>query len=217
MSTLQIIGAPQSNFVWVTRIVATEKGIPYELVSAMPHTALVGACHPLGKIPAMRHGEVTLGESRAICLYIDRAFAGPSLVPADVPHAAKVEQWVSIVCTHVDLLLVRQYVGAYFFPGTPDGSPDRNRIDPIMDSIRAQIAFLDDAVRTTGHLAGTTFTLADAYLVPILFYLRDLPESGAMLQQSRHLLAYLDRHLQRPSVKATIPPPMSSLELQATG
>ena len=32
MPTLQIFGAPQSNFVWVTRIVAVEKGTQHELV-----------------------------------------------------------------------------------------------------------------------------------------------------------------------------------------
>lgn len=215
MTILQIIGAPQGNFVWVTRIVATEKSVPYELVSAMPHTPLVDAAHPLGKIPAMRHGDVFLGESRAICCYIDRAFPGASLVPSDAVAAARTEQWVSIVCTHVDPLLVRQYIGAYFFPRTPDGSPDRARIDPIQDQMQAQIAMLDEAVAATGYLAGTAFTLADAYLVPILFYLKQLPESWKMLQRSRHLLSYLDRHLQRPSVKATIPPAMS--ELRAAG
>ena len=217
MSTLQIFGAPQSSFVWVTRIAATEKGAPYELVSALPHTPLVDAFHPLGKIPAMRHGSVTLGESRAICLYIERTFAGPALVPSDPADAARVEQWVSIVCTHIDPLLVRQYVGAYFFPTTTDGSPDRKRIDAILQAVESQIGFLDDATQATGCLAGSTFTLADAYLVPILFYLRELPESGAMLHRSRNLIAYLERHLQRSSVEATIPPPMSELRLLATG
>lgn len=217
MPTLQIFGAPQSNFVWVTRIVAAEKGIHYELVSAFPHTPPVDACHPVGKIPAMRHGDFVLGESRAICLYIDRTFAGPSLVPANPLLAAKTEQWTSIVCTHIDLLLMRQYAGAYFFPSTPDGSPDRARIDPILQAIEAQIVFLDRAVAPTEHLIGETFTLADAYLVPILFYMRQLPESRDVLARCKPLSAYLDRHLQQPSVKATIPPPMADLSLAAAG
>jgi glutathione S-transferase len=211
MPTLQIIGAPQSNFVWVTRIVATEKAIPYDLLPVMPHTPMVDAAHPLGKIPAMRHGDVLLGESRAICCYIERTFSGPSLIPADAIGAARTEQWVSIVCTHVDPLLVRQYVGAYFFPNTPDGSPDRARIDPIQDKMQGQFAQLDEAVGATGHLAGRSFTLADAYLTPILFYLNQLPESAQMMQGTRHLVAYLERHLQRPSIKATLPPAMSEL------
>lgn len=217
MPTLQIFGAPQSNFVWVTRIAAAEKGVHYELVSVFPHTPLVDAYHPVGKIPAMRHGDFVLGESRAICLYIDRAFTGPSLIPANPQLAAKTEQWVSIVCTHIDPLLMRQYAGAYFFPSTSDGSPDRTRIDPILQSIEAQLAFLDRSVESIEYLSGDAFTLADAYLVPVLFYMRQLPESRDMLARCRHLTAYLDRHLQQPSVKVTIPPPMSELSLAAAG
>jgi glutathione S-transferase len=217
MSKLQIIGAAQSNFVWVTRIVAAEKRIDYELVAALPHTPVVQACHPVGKIPALQHGEIKLGESRAICAYLDRVFAGDSLIPSDLPGAALTEQWIAIVCTHVDPLLMRQYAGAYFFPKTGDGQPDRAIIDPILDAMRAQIAFLDAAVSASGHLYGNAFTLADAYLVPILYYLRQLPESQRMLASARHLQTYLDRHLQRPSVRATVPPPMSALKLLATG
>jgi glutathione S-transferase len=67
ISELQIIGAPQSNYVWVVRIACHEKGVPYTLVPVMPHTPDVDAIHPLGKIPALRHGNVRIAESRAIC------------------------------------------------------------------------------------------------------------------------------------------------------
>ena len=63
VATLEIIGAPQSNFVRTARIACMEKGVPYTLTPARPHTPEVDAVHPLGKIPAMRHGEVTLCES----------------------------------------------------------------------------------------------------------------------------------------------------------
>src|SRR5262249_22807713 len=60
VATLEIIGAPQSNFVCTTRIACMEKGVPYTLNPARPHTPEVDAVHPLGRIPAMRHGDVTL-------------------------------------------------------------------------------------------------------------------------------------------------------------
>ena len=88
MPELEIIGAPQSNFVWVCRIAAAEKGLAVKLDPARPHTPVVDAIHPSGKIPVMRHGDVTLFESRAICAYIDKAFPGPSLIPADAKSAA---------------------------------------------------------------------------------------------------------------------------------
>ena len=117
MPELQIIGAPQSNYVWVARIACIEKGVPYSLLPVMPHTPEVDEIHPFGKIPAMRHGDVTLCESRAITCYIDHAFAGPPLAPTDPVGAAQTEQWISLVNTHIDPLLVRQYLGSLFLSG----------------------------------------------------------------------------------------------------
>ncbi len=205
MSDLQIIGAPASNFVWVTRIACAEKGVPYTLVPTPPHTPEVAAIHPFGRIPVARHGAVTLCESRAICLYIERAFAGPALVPGDPAAAALVEQWLSIINTHVDPVLVRRYLRAYFFPDTADGSPDRKTIEAALPEMRTAFAVLDEAVSATGYLAGSSFTLADIDLLPILFYMNKMPESRVMLEQARHLKAYFERHMERPSVKQTFP------------
>ena len=58
-----------------------------------PH---VDAIHPFGKIPVMRHGDVTLCELKAIATYIDRVFDGPKVIPEDPKRAAQVEQWVSL-------------------------------------------------------------------------------------------------------------------------
>ena len=90
MAELQIIGGPQSNFVWTTRIVCAGKSVPYQHLSVIPHTPDVDAIHPFGKIPVMRHGDVALCESRAIISYIDRHFDGPSLMPRDPVAAAQV-------------------------------------------------------------------------------------------------------------------------------
>jgi glutathione S-transferase len=207
MPELQIIGAPQSNYVWVTRIACTEKGVPYTLVPDRPHTPEVDAIHPFGKIPVMRHGDVTLCESRAICFYIDHAFAGPPLAPRNPLDGARAEQWISLVNTDVDPLLVRRYLAAYFFPGTPDGGPDRARIDRALPAMEPHFAVLDRAVAKTGHLVGDSFTLADINLLPILFYVDKLPESRAMLRRATNLDAYYKRHLARASVEETTPPP----------
>jgi glutathione S-transferase len=208
MRELQLIGAPASNFVWTVRLACTEKGVPYSLVPTTPHTPEVDAIHPFGKIPVLRHGDFTLAESRAICLYVDRAFDGPPLVPADVKGAAKVEQWLSLVNTKIDLLLVRRYLGAWFFPSTSDGSPDRQVIDAALAEMRAHFAVLDAAVGPTGYLANDSFTLADINLLPILFYMDKMPESRRMLADTKHLRGYFERHFQRPSVQRTVPESM---------
>ncbi len=211
MVRLQIIGGPRSNFVWVTRIVLAEKGAAYENVAVPPHTPQVDAIHPFGKIPVMRHGEFTLCESRAICAYLDRAYPGKSLVPDDPELAAQTEQWISLICTTIDPVVIRQYVAAYMFPGTPDGSPNRPVIDKVMPAVERHLGIVEQAV-VSGYLVGNQFTLADAYLFPILYYLSKMPESAAAIGRSPALKGYLARHETRPSIRDTTPQPISASE-----
>jgi glutathione S-transferase len=208
MDKIQIIGVPQSNYVWVVRMACEEKGVPYDLVPARPHTPEVDALHPLGKIPGMRHGDVALCESKAIVTYIDKTFGGPRLIPEDARGAAQVEQWVSLVNTAIDPCLVRVYLISYFFPKTPDGSPDRAAIDGVLPTMQKQIDLLDKAVSATGFLAAGGFTLADINLLPILYYVQRCPEGGAMLKRAQNLMRYYARHSERASFKASTPPPL---------
>jgi glutathione S-transferase len=205
MPELELIGASPSNYVWACRIALAEKGVPYKHISARPHTPEVDAIHPFGKIPVMRHGEVELCESRAICWYVDQVFDGPKIVPADPYKAAQVEQWVSIVNTHIDPVWLRQYLRAYVFPNTPDGSPERDIIDAALPKMEQQFPVMDCAVARTGHLVSDTFTLADMNFVPILFYMSTRPESSALLARMPDLRRYLDRHMARKSVRDTMP------------
>jgi glutathione S-transferase len=66
MAKVEIIGAPQSTYVRVVRMVCEEKGIPYDLTPAAPHSPPITAIHPFGKMPVMRHGDVAVCESKAI-------------------------------------------------------------------------------------------------------------------------------------------------------
>jgi glutathione S-transferase len=207
MANLEIIGFPQSTFVRVARMACEEKGVPYELKAAPPHAAEVTAIHPFGKIPAMRHDGLELCESKAIATYIDRTFGGPKLIPEDPRQAAEVEQWVSILNTTIDPVMIRTYVLGYIFPKGADGKPDRKALDEAVEKMRAQVGVLDRQVAKTGHLAGNGFTLADIDLMPILFYVRQFPEGGEMVKGAKNLEAYYGRHAERPSFKNTMPPP----------
>jgi len=204
MADLELIGGAASNYVWACRIALAEKGVPYKHVSTMPHTPEVDAIHPFGKIPVLRHGAVTLCESRAICRYIDEVLPGPKLAPADPVKAAQVEQWVSIVNTHIDPVWLRQYLRAYVFPRTADGSPERDTIAAALPAMERQFAVMDKAV-ASGHLVGDSFTLADMNFIPIVYYMGTRPESSALLGRSANLARYLERHMARTSVQETRP------------
>jgi glutathione S-transferase len=202
MAQLEIIGAPQSTYTCVVRMACEDKGVAHNFKPAGPHSPDVDAIHPFGKVPVMRHGDVSLCESQAIVGYIDRAFSGPKLIPDDLRAAAACEQWVSIVNTIIDPVMTRAYVLGYVL-----GKGDRTGIDAALPAMRKQAAVLDKAVSGTGYLAGNGFTLADINLMPILFYVRQFPEGGEIVKGAPNLEAYYQRHATRPAFQNTAPPP----------
>jgi glutathione S-transferase len=202
----EVIGGARSTYTRVVRMVCEEKGIDYVLTEVLLGGPDVFAIHPFGKMPVLRHGDVELFESKAIATYLDRRFAGPSLFPSEPLPAALVEQWVSLVNTLVDRTLIRTYLLAYAAPKTADGKPDRQAIEAVIPALHDQIAVLDRAVARTGYLVDDQYTFADINLMPILYYMRLVPEGAEALSRATNLAAYYDRHAERPSFKSTIPP-----------
>jgi glutathione S-transferase len=203
----EIMGSVRSSYTRVVRMVCEEKGIEYALTETMLRAPELFAIHPFGKMPVLRHGDFVLCESKAIATYLDRSFPDPQLIPSDPRLAALTEQWVSLVNTVMDATLMRTYLFAYAFPKAADGQPDRKAIDAVTPALREQFRILDKAVVGTGYLVGDRFTFADINLLPILYYMRQLPEAAEALAAAPRLASYYDRHAARPSFTRTIPPP----------
>jgi glutathione S-transferase len=199
---LEIIGVAFSNFVRTVRMVAEEKGVPYEHVSAMPRTDEVRAIHPMGQIPVIRHDGFALAESQAIARYIDEAFDGPKLIPADPREAALVNQWTSIAAGAVDQLFMRNYVVEYAFHKDDDGNVVRTKIDPALKRFPRMIAMLEKAV-APGYFGTGSFSMADCFLMPILAATRQFPEGKEQLGASGAIKDYFGRVAERPSFANT--------------
>lgn len=206
MTKPEIIGSRASTYTRVVCMVCQEKGVDYVLTETPLRSPELFAIHPLGKMPVLRHGDFVLFESKAIATYLDRVFDGPRLTPADPRPAALVEQWVSFINTVVDRTAIRTYLYCYIVARTADTAPDRAAIDQALPALSEQIAILDQAVATTGHLVGDQFTLADVFLMPILHRLGQAPEGADILARNASLSAYYARHAERPSFLHTDPP-----------
>jgi len=203
----EIIGSRLSTYTRVVCMVCEEKGIDYALTERPLHAPEVRAIHPLGKMPVLRHGDITLFESKAIATYLDRSFPAPYVLPSDAHLGALTEQWVSLVNTVMDRTLIRTYVIAYIAPMMAGKEPDRAAIDAVMPALREQIGILDKAVAHSGHLVGDQFTFADINLLPILYRVQQFPEGASALAAAVHLARYYERHAARPSFQRTNPPP----------
>jgi len=206
MTKPEILGSQRSSYTRVVRMVCEEKGIDYVLTETLLGAPELRRIHPFGKMPVLRDGDFELCESKAIATYLDRRFPGPQLIPDDPHLAALTEQWVSLINTVMDATLVRTYLLAYAVPKTADGKPDPNTIEVVTPAVRTQLEILDKAVAATGYLVGDQFTLADINLMPILYYIRQLPEGVASITPETHLGRYYARHAARPSFQRTMPP-----------
>ena len=202
----EILGSERSSYTRIARMVCEEKAIDYLLTTTALRAPELFAVHPFGRMPVLRHGDFTLYESKAIATYLDRMFPGPELIPSNPRLAAGVEQWVSLINTDIDPTLIRTLLFAHIAPGTADGKPDRNRIDTVMPRVREQLTVLEQAVAATDHLVGDTVTLADIFILPILFYVRLLPETQDAFVAGTSLGRYYDWHAARPSFLRTVPP-----------
>jgi len=203
---IEIFGVPQSNFTRAVRMVCEEKAIKYDHLAVRPQSDEAKAIHPLGKIPGLRHGQVILGESRAIVAYLDRLYPETLMVPTSPEAlAGEVEQWASIVMTEVDPVLVRQYVFANLFPQTSDGTVDRAAVDAALPKLEALIELLDGALAGNSFLAAGRFTFADALLLPILDAVRLFPEGAQAIDAAPNLARYFVLHSSRASFVATDP------------
>ena len=206
MADLEIMGVPFSNYVRSIRMLCEEKGVAYKLTPSRPQSPEVKAIHPAGQIPVMRHGDVTLFESKAIATYIDRAFPGLRFIPEDVLGLSWVEQWVSYGNVKVDRWIMREFVVPSVFFDKAKG-PDTARIAAALPEVDKCCKALDDAVAPTGHLVGAGPTYADMNVIPMLATLLNFPAGKEIVAKYGALSAYVSRLTSRPSFTGTAPPP----------
>lgn len=79
-----------------------EKGVPFDshyidMLNFDQHRPEYLAINPQGTIPAMKHGDRVLVESTAIMEYVNEAFAGPDLMPADPRDRWRVRWWMKFM------------------------------------------------------------------------------------------------------------------------
>jgi glutathione S-transferase len=97
-----VYGAAYSVYVQAVRLTLAAKAAAYDLVEVdvfapggpgPQHLAR----HPFGRIPAFEHDGLTLYETAPICRYVDEAFSGPALQPADAAPRAVMGQAISVM------------------------------------------------------------------------------------------------------------------------
>ena len=102
MGRPKLFGADYSVYVRIVQLTLAAKGVDYELVpidifSADGVPAWYREHQPFGRIPAFEHDGFRLFETAAITRYVDEAFPGPALQPADVRQRATMNQIIGLL------------------------------------------------------------------------------------------------------------------------
>jgi glutathione S-transferase len=205
MSELIIYGVPGSPYVRMPMLACDEKGVAYSLVALGPGEAKSPEHvkrHPFGRIPVMDHDGFRLYEADAIIRYIDQAFDGPSLVPADPKAQARMNQVMGIMDWYV-MPSLSAGIGFNRIVAPVFGLPvNEAAVKAAIPMARTCIAALEEILDGQPYFAGDRLSLADLMAVAHLEMVPFTAE-GAELIAGSLLLAWLDRMNARPSIAKT--------------
>jgi len=115
------------------------------------------AINPMGKVPALRHGDAVVTEAAAICAYLADAFPQAKLAPPPGDRKrAPYYRWMFFAAGPIEAAVSNKAFG-FVVPAERESSVGYGTFDRVMK-------VLEDAVSTGGYLAGDNFTAADLYI-----------------------------------------------------
>jgi predicted DNA-binding transcriptional regulator YafY/glutathione S-transferase len=141
-----------------------EIGCPYKIEVMEYGTTIKSpdylAINPMGKVPAIKHGDTVVTESAAILAYLADAFPEAGLAPA-IGERGEYYRWLFFAAGCVEPAMSNHAAG--WDPSTPElqGRFGYGSFAQVMDTVSI-------AVKGKTYIAGDRFTAADLYMGAIL-------------------------------------------------
>lgn len=182
------------------RWVLEELGVPYEMIpveQGAPNPEYLKV-HPLGAVPAMQDGDLTMFESSAICLHLAEKYPEKKLIP---PPASKdrahVYQWIAFVLTTVEPQAFTYFLHTVRYE-------ESRRIPALAteakEKIRTALDVLTKALEGKEFLVGENLTVADVITCSVVNWALSMK----MIDGSPALNSYLSKLKERPAFKRSI-------------
>ena len=115
------------------------------------------AINPMGKVPAIRHGDTVVTEAAAICAYLADAFPETRLAP---PPGDRLRgayyRWLFFVAGPLEAAAANKIMG-FAVPEERERMMGYGRFEHVMNALEA-------AVSRSEYLVGDRFTAADVYV-----------------------------------------------------
>lgn len=143
----------------IARWMLEEVGAPYDTVlldyaASMKDPAFL-AINPMGKVPAIRHGDTIVTETAAICAYLADAFPAAGLAPPPADRGAYY-RWLFFAAGPLEAAITNASLGAEFAP--------ERAMSLGYGTLANTLDTLETAVTDRGYIAGDHFSAADLYV-----------------------------------------------------
>jgi len=175
----------------VARWMLEETGLPYETVLLEYGTTMKApeyrAINPMGKVPAIRHGDTVVTENAAIAMYLadlvpDRQLAPPVGSAERGPYY----RWISFMGPLEQLMVAKAGGNALPDPRMAGFGTEQDLLDT-----------LEGTLKDKEHLAGDHFTAADLLVAASVgWYLQ-----FKLLEARPAFVQFATRHRTRPAAK----------------
>jgi glutathione S-transferase len=145
----------------IVRWMLEEVGAPYETTLLDYGTTMKSAdylaINPMGKVPAIRHGDIVVTEAAAICAYLADAFPEAGLAPPPgSPMRGPYYRWLFFAAGPVEAAVTAKSLGLL--------APEDKKMMAGYGSFDETVAALERAIVPGPYICGDQFTAADLYV-----------------------------------------------------
>jgi glutathione S-transferase len=206
-------------------IALKEKGIAFEsrwvdLHAFEQHDPEFLSLNESGQVPVLVQDGEAFNESSYICEYLEEAFEGPGLMPAEPLARWEARAWQKYVDDHFAQAvseLAWNRCRPKFMMGSPDKAPTRerrhawaeaiegyshSRLEQANERIGLAIERIEERLAQSGWLAGDAFSLADIAVFSYAYYLSEL--TPQLLAGAPQMTAWLRNVAARPAVEEAL-------------
>lgn len=168
---IKVYGVHGSPFVRKVLVALDFKNIPHEIVAQMPFSGDKEylEINPLGKVPTLVDGDLTLGDSKVICRYLESAYPDPALYPHDLKQRAMADWYEDLCGGRVAELAAGIFFQRFMRPFAFKQDPDEELVAKIIEKdLPPLLDYLDSQVPGEGFIFGE-FGLADLSIASPFF------------------------------------------------
>ena len=145
----------------IARWMLEEVGVPYRTVmldyATTMHAPEYLAVNPMGKVPAITHGDAVVTETAAICAYLADAFPAAGLAPAPASRdRAAYYRWLFFAAGPIEAAIVDRALGVVI-PAEKEAMVGYRNLGAAIDG-------LETALANGTYILGERFSAVDVYV-----------------------------------------------------